>query len=377
MTNEFYLKRTLTNLFRAAVTTIRAVWEQFEAEEDPAEKRAILAKLYSAALRELHPFCNELSRRTDVGYPLAAEIFCDCLWGERGEYVPLDSRESGWEWEEPHAFDKDKESGEPDARLFYGVPREVRSVVLTVIALWPYTMSCSGEPIRGRRVAHMARVLDQTADRYPRLYLEWFEDMGEGIPLPPVDQTDAPVEGHWILEPQPTRVLRGILFSARFERDGVMDRFWKMAAVSERFPERVFTDPGDHKNRRCLLAPVGFGQLAQFCMRAPVEAVQRFMNAYRNAVMRTKRITYGCAMLPGGSILEVAVSDAEPGDALALFSDCYARPELVCERDLQRVDLEVTDAKRHWLLKTAVLGHVIDPERYKLVRDILFPDEEK
>jgi len=176
------------------------------------------------------------------------------------------------------------------------------------------------------------------------------------------------------MAPQPTRVLRGILFSARIERDGVLDGFWRMAAVSERFPERVFTDPGDHKNYACLLSPVGFGQLAQFCTRAPMEAVTRFMNAYRSAVVQMKRVTYGRAVLPGGSILEVAVRDAEPGDAFSLFPDCGLKKELLIERDLWRKDLEVTDEKRRWLLRTAVLGCIVDQDRYKLVRDILFPD---
>lgn len=368
MSDEYELGITLTNSFRLAVQKLRETWEEAEAEEDPVRKTEMFSRFYRSASQECWSFCNSISSQMEVGYRLGSRIICSFL---TGAYVPVGERPEEWRRAERDA----EEDGYP---MCWGVQREVRSVILTALTLWPFeTRADRGEPLRGRRVSHIARMMNRTAGSCARMYVEWFEDMGEGIPMPAGCQESDDDGREWVLEPQPTRVLRGVLFATKLG-EGVMDDFWKMAARSESFPGRIFTDPGDHKSRNCLLPPTQFAQLAEFCMRAPEEAVVRFAHVYRDAVLAMKTITYGRALF-GTAVEEVAVLDAEPGDALALFPDRGINPELVCDGDLTRVDLEVTEAKRRWLLETAVLSHVYKPERHKLVRNIFFPEvkEEK
>lgn len=364
MTDEYRLRRTLTNSFRSAVRKVRSVWEEAECESDPVRKERLLGRLFAVAQTETYDFCHSISRQQDIGYPLGSAILCSCL---TRDYVPVSERPSDWQWEESHAFESD--DGEVDPRLLYGVPREVRSLILTACALWPYTSGRNQrEPLRGKHVQHFARVMNRTADTCAKMYVEWFEDMGSGIP--------------GIMEEMPTRMLRGILFATKLKtRDGrtPMEDFWKIAARSERFPVRIFTDPGDHNGWQCLMSPTQFAQFAEFCTNAPEEAVIRFVSAYRDAVMDMKTITYGHAKVGHGlgfSVFDVAVIDADPGEAIELFPDCGINPERVCKGDMRRRDLEVTPDKRAFLLKTAVLSHIYDPERRELVRGILFPEAE-
>ncbi len=356
--SEHELTVALTNTLRAGVLTLRDKWDVGE-----------LDHLWTSSSAAVHAFCKTISDQQDPGYRIGSRILCSCL---TREFTPLDDRPFRWESIERHHYAAD--DGLPDPRLLYGVPRELRSLILTACAMWPYTsVRDQREMLRGKHVAHFARVLNRTVQNCARMYVEWFEDMGEGIPD--------------VMPRLPTRVLRGILFATKLA-EGTMDSFWSMAARSERFPERIFTDPGDFKHRACLLSPTQFAQLAEFCMQAPEEAVIRFANVYREAVLRMRTITYASAKVGRGvgfDMLEDAFVDldpelcgsgATPGDQLLeLFPDCGVDPRYVCEGDLERTDLPVTDEKRQWLLKRAVLSHIYTEDRQRLVRSIFFPDE--
>ncbi|MEA3249864.1 MAG: hypothetical protein U9Q03_05970 [Patescibacteria group bacterium] len=351
---DYELKLKLTNAIRAGVRTIRDKWDQEKFDE-----------VYEDAFGAVQAFCALIMERRNLGYRYGSRILCSCL---TREYVPLDKRPDGWESEERHAYPTDE--GVPDPRMLYGVPREVRSVILTACALW--SVRDHIESVRGKDVAHFARALNRTASGCAGMFVEWFEDMGNGI------------EG--VMPKISTRVLRGILFATKLS-EGVMDSFWKKAAESERFPERIFTDPGNYKHRACLLTTTQFGQLAEFCMHAPEVAVVRFIGAYRRAVLDMTTITYARARVSRGvghvvfekSFIDLTPglrgSGVTPGDRLMeLFPDCGAIPKYVCDGDVKRIDLAVTDEKRRWLLKTAVLGPIYG-DRRALVKNIFFPPE--
>jgi hypothetical protein len=353
--SETELSIRLTNSLHAGVLKLRELWDSGNYDQ-----------IWAKAPGELYAFCKIVSDWQDDGYRVGSEILCNCL---QSKYVPVEERPRNWESVERHHYPSD--DGVPDTRLLYGVPEEVRSVAMFACAVWPYTSSRDqNDVLRGKHVAQFARVINRTA-YHSKMYVQWFVHMSEGIP--------------GVMPRIPTRVLRGILFATKLA-EGVMDDFWKLAAKTEGFPVRIFTDPGDFRHRACFLSLTQFAQLAEFFNYAPEEAVVRFAGAYREAVLKMRTITYATAKIGRGlgfEKMEAAYVDylpelrgrgATPGDNLMeLFPDCEANMRFVCEDDCDRIDLDVTNEKRRYLLKSAVLNHIHDPQRHELVRSIFFP----
>ncbi|MFC1639096.1 hypothetical protein ACFL26_02395 [Patescibacteria group bacterium] len=347
--NGHDLERSLRNAFISALDSALTMWEKTGGSNPNTYDKAQVA---------FWEFCERVSRQQAYSYRIGSQLICTYLMKQ---YQPVDQRPKGWQRarKRPHEW---------------GVPRELRSIILTGLARWPHEAASRGVPIRGRTVAHFGRVLNRSAMREncARLYVEWFEDMNTGIPL-------EGQEGQWLLPPQPTRVLRGIMRNVRI-KDGVVDDFWKRAAASERFPDRMFTDAGDFESQACFLPTSQLTELANFCTHAPEAAVRRFAAAYAGRVRSMKRIIYAEVTLPGGHrILMSEVYTAEELktadlDTRSLFDGLDIDPDRICwEMDSKCREVDVPDDKKVALLQ-AVLVLIQDDGRRRLVKDIFFPE---
>lgn len=317
------LQVMLSNRFESALETVKEFWEQ----------NPMASGTYGRCVMAFTPFCELMTRRHNESYGIAAEII-----GSELDNV--------------------------------SVPRGLRSVILTALARWTYESVPGKAAIQGRIVSHFGQILSHSAKAHPEMYVEWFEDMGHGIPLAH-ETGEPPEQGYyeWLLAPQPTRVLRGILFASRL-REGVMDEFWRRAARSEFFPERIFTDPGDFEDQACLLTPMQLAQLAVFYTHAPEEAVQRFARVFAEHVRTMRCVVYARLTLPGGAMADVGVCDPPDKSIKLLFGNLGEQADRICwEQDASYVELEVTEEKRIGLLK-AVLGMMQDEDRRRLVRQV-------
>lgn len=295
------------------------------------------SRTYSQCSTFFWGFCEQVARQQDLAYPLAASIISRKL-------------------------------------LVTKVPRELRSVILTALARWPFeSHNNRGAPLGGRHVAHFGRVLNRTAQDCARYYTEWFVDMGNGLPLIRSDSGSVGDQHDWLLAPQSTRMMRGILFASKLST-GHLDLFWELAAKDERFPERIFTDPGDYERRSCYMTPTQMAQLAAFFTYAPEEAVCRFAAAFRERVMSMQLIVYARILLPGGVAAEVAVCDPEAGNVLQLFEGVNINPKFLTEADIRiHKEIEVTVDKQRALLNTVCALIQVDSRR-QLVRQIFASD---
>jgi hypothetical protein len=290
-------------------------------------------KAYDICLTEFWRFCDAVAREREMAYPLAAQIIATRL-------------------------------------LTQTVPRALRSLLLTVLARWPFeALGRHSRTLQGKHVAHFAQVLRHMEER-ARYYVEWFEDMGNGIPLSGDKVEHVREDGQWFLAPQSTRMMRGILFASRVKRD--MDLFWKLAAETPSFPERIFTDPGDYDRRCCYMTQVQMAQLAAFFTFAPEAAVRRFARSFSERVQSMQLIVYASLILPGGGVAEVAVCDPKNDNFLQLFDGVNIRIELFCEQDIRFcVQIEVPDERRQALLRS-VSTLVQDEGRRQLIREIFY-----
>jgi hypothetical protein len=110
------------------------------------------------------------------------------------------------------------------------VERTVRSHMLTRLARGLHEMQSDGrkEPTEAS-VANFGRFISVLVGELPEWNVEWAEDM----------DADDPMRD---LQRQPIAVIRGVLLSPSLDQRRCV-RFWEMAAASEKFPRRIFSDP--------------------------------------------------------------------------------------------------------------------------------------
>jgi hypothetical protein len=89
------------------------------------------------------------------------------------------------------------------------------------------------------------------------------------------------------LEPQPTAVIRGVLFAPSFDQRQAFG-FWERASRSERFPDRIFSDP-DHPDAGGIFSSYHLRAFGLFFSVAPEGAVSRFAAHMRDRALM-KRI---------------------------------------------------------------------------------------
>ena len=206
------------------------------------------------------------------------------------------------------------------SRYLRGLERQVRSRFLTGLLLAQHEMMSHGQPVRECETSLFGIFIGALVADFPDVILEWTEDMNTGI-------------GEAGLPPQPTAAIRGLLLSYSFDHRRAA-RFWEMAARSERFPERVFSDPcPPHEGKIfCSSQLRAFGL---FLSLAPEAAVRRFLPVIRDrAVDKTT---------------------------------------IVCEDDNRKVEIIVekaTEQERRGMLAVLV-GHIEPAGRCELVQAIL------
>lgn len=106
----------------------------------------------------------------------------------------------------------------------------VQSHLLTRLARSLYDYLGSGfEPIRESQVSWFGRFVKNLIVGNEAMFLAWAESMN----------VEDPYNG---FEPQPTAVIRGALFAPALNQAECAP-FWELAAQSETFPMRVFSDP--------------------------------------------------------------------------------------------------------------------------------------
>ncbi|MFH1047196.1 MAG: hypothetical protein V1738_02735 [Patescibacteria group bacterium] len=316
-----YLRRTLTNLFRGAMRKAQIFWEETDGND---------GRSYDRLHGIFHDVCQQVSRDQDNGYPIFAELVAEQLCCAE-------------------------------------VPRNLRSVVLSVLARWLYEITAQcGQPIRGRSVSQFAIVLNATSDVCAQTYVEWFEDMHLGIAV------EGGQVGNWVLQPQPTRVMRGILFDARLQNVG-MTRFWELAAKAANFPERLFTDPGDNDARSCYLTTMQMKQLSSFIALAPEAAVLRFATVFRDHVRTMRQIVYASLMLRNGYLQQASVCNMGSDDIMKLFEWLgVINLNMIYEKtDVRVKTVPVTEQDQNRILLTVQLG-INNVERQQLAKILFF-----
>jgi len=152
------------------------------------------------------------------------------------------------------------------SRRAHSLERAVRSHFLTRLALANHEELGSHGPVRECAVSCLGVFLDPLLAEMPDLILEWVEDM----------ETDDPACD---LERQPAELIRGLLLSSHVDQRRA-HRFWELAAVSPRFPERIFSEPSRHDSggifMSCFLKAMG-----RLFSSAPETAVRRFAAVVR------------------------------------------------------------------------------------------------
>lgn len=150
-------------------------------------------KLEFATRNPMYEFFELMMRMGDAGYVLAATLF--------GRKV---------------------EDGKTE--------RPVRSRLLTMLARGLHDAHESPTaPVREAAVAHFGRFVNALIAALPAVHVEWAEDMDADDP-----QND--------LRPEPVAVIRGVFLSPSLDQRNCV-KFWEMAAASERFPLRIFSEP--------------------------------------------------------------------------------------------------------------------------------------
>ncbi len=147
------------------------------------------------------------------------------------------------------------------ARRADELERQVKSHLLTRMIRAQYDWQDQRRPVRESEVSHAAAFINALVSDLTETVHEWVEDMN----------TDDP---HYDLEPQPTAVIRGVLFSVNLDQRKT-SRFWGLAAESPRFPDRVFFDPCPPANGSIFM-PYHVKVIGNIFSLAPEAAVRRF-----------------------------------------------------------------------------------------------------
>lgn len=206
-----------------------------EVEGKPSGRLLVLANRFA-----VHEFFDLMMRNGDDGYVVGATLF---------------------------------------ARRADEMERPVRARFLTSLARM--LRDFDGDPqgcIRESEVAHFGRFVNVLLSKKGRLdgvVLAWVEDMNTSDP-----END--------LTPQPTAVIRGVLFSPSFDQRQAFG-FWERAARSARFPVRIFSDPCAPEDG-LLFSSYHVRAFGLFFSVAPEGAITRFAAHMRdNAVTKTAR----------------------------------------------------------------------------------------
>lgn len=110
------------------------------------------------------------------------------------------------------------------------VERTVRSHLMTMLARGLHDAHSYGAAaITETSVAHFGRFVNVLIADMPEMHVEWAEDMDADDP-----ERD--------LRKQPIAVIRGVLLSPSLDQRRCV-RFWELAAASEKFPKRIFSEP--------------------------------------------------------------------------------------------------------------------------------------
>ena len=110
------------------------------------------------------------------------------------------------------------------------IERAVRSRLLTHLARGLHdAYDAPTAPIKESTVAHIGRFVNALIAVMPGVHVEWAEDMDSDDP------------GH-DQRPEPIAVIRGVFLSPSLDQRNCV-KFWEMAAASERFPLRIFSEP--------------------------------------------------------------------------------------------------------------------------------------
>ena len=110
------------------------------------------------------------------------------------------------------------------------VERTVRSKLMTMLARGLHDAHYSSTaPIKESAIAHIGRFVNALIAVMPDVHVEWAEDM----------DTDDPKRD---LKPEPIAVIRGVFLSPSLDQRNCA-KFWELAAASERFPLRIFSEP--------------------------------------------------------------------------------------------------------------------------------------
>jgi hypothetical protein len=317
-----HLERRLTVDFNNGLSSSLEHWEETDGKD---------GSTYSKVLMHFHELCSSVSRQREQAYPIAASLVKEMLCCD-------------------------------------GVPRKLRSIILLALARWYHDHDTHlGSYITGRAVSHFAEVLNLTAQECAEVYVQWFEDIGYGIRVP------GSKKGYWMMLPQPTRVMRGILFDARLQNNG-MNKFWRLAAESKKFPKQLFTDPGDNERWECYLTTAQLRQMGSFIALAPEVAVKRFAKLFGKHVHKMNLIVYAKLTLPGGTPVFAAQCDKGDRDILRLFG-WLGLTEADIDRihvpsDIKIKKISVTDADKKRIVD-AVIENVRVPERRLLAKKLL------
>lgn len=153
------------------------------------------------------------------------------------------------------------------ARRAGELERQVKSHILTRLIRAQYDWESGCRPVRESEVSHAAGFINALISDMTETIFEWVEDMN----------TDDP---YYDLEPQPTAVIRGVLFSVNLDQHKT-NRFWGLAAESPRFPDRVFYDPCPPANGSIFM-PYHIKVIGSIFSLAPETAVRRFCRVIKD-----------------------------------------------------------------------------------------------
>jgi hypothetical protein len=240
--------------------------------------------LQFAHLLRINQFCDAMMRRDDQGYSAGARFFMAAV---------------------------------NDGSL----ERAEISHLLTMMAGSFYEMlgEKHDEPLREQEVAFFGRFIRHLLPELPQTVLEWAEDMN----------VDDPSRD---LSSQPTALIRGVLLSQDIVQPRCR-RFWEMAAESERFPLRIFSDPCDPRDG-CVFSSYHLRSFGALFSLVSERTLVKFAGHMRKHAVRT------CLMQPIGN-----------GEWMTVTCPAFPREKYVAF--------------------SSIVGYVAAPDRRQKVADLL------
>ena len=222
-------ERYLLTLFKRALPF---AWKEYAREVpggDPVPARKMRLESPFAATR----FFEEVIGRDERGYDIAARII---------------------------------------AQHMDAVERPVRSNLMTRMARAIPDCIMRTRDANEREVAQFGQIICRLIGDFPERFVEWAEDME--------------ADDHWNdLKRQPTDIIRGVFLSAAIDASRT-PAFWALAATSETFPLRLFSDPCGPGSMRTF-TPFHLRRYADMFAAMPDAALRKFgRHMRRNAKVR-------------------------------------------------------------------------------------------